>query len=349
MSRQSQFPIVRRGSTRGFTLVELLVVIGIIALLISILLPSLNRARDAAASVKCLSNQRQVALGIFMFHDDRGVVPTISDDRHAKNADPSRTKFDYRLEPTHADGVVVKDWASMLQSYLDGMDQDFTQGQDSFSGMFQCPSDPAVGQELGYFLPSNTGNQKVQISYGLNADIAAVIDEESDGTKRTMLGPFNYIGVFNSDSIYPGETWHGNGTNGKLVRVVDPVNTLLMGDCGTLRPNPGSVSYNDRPDMLVYFTNFMAHNGGYAEAKPEEWGTLAGLLDTGWINTRIPLDRHDRSAKNASGYFPQTLGLPFEGEKGKVNVAFVDGHAAAVSRGEMDRVKVTPYALAELP
>lgn len=75
------FPAANERKLAAFTLVELLVVIGIIALLISILLPSLNRARAAAREVQCLSNMRQLGLSIFSYANaHKQTLPLISPD-----------------------------------------------------------------------------------------------------------------------------------------------------------------------------------------------------------------------------------------------------------------------------
>ena len=70
---------VRRGEwrmeTKGFTLVELLIVVAIIAILMAILLPALSLARDKAREARCIANLRQTGIGLQMWFDNSNTYP----------------------------------------------------------------------------------------------------------------------------------------------------------------------------------------------------------------------------------------------------------------------------------
>jgi prepilin-type N-terminal cleavage/methylation domain-containing protein/prepilin-type processing-associated H-X9-DG protein len=111
---------------RAFTLVELLVVIGIIAILVAILLPVLNRAREGGFRVQCLSNVRQVGLAFMLYaNDNKGRLPK---DPASIGAGPRWSDWIYWQER----GTTRKLDESIVVRYL---------GTPVNANLLRCPSD----------------------------------------------------------------------------------------------------------------------------------------------------------------------------------------------------------------
>jgi prepilin-type N-terminal cleavage/methylation domain-containing protein/prepilin-type processing-associated H-X9-DG protein len=144
----------RWNATRAFSLVELLVVIGIVGVLIAILLPTLSRVREQARRTHCLSNLRQLGHAMLLYanaHNDR--LP---------NTNPPQTTADY----------------DSVNAVLVALNRDYVRAAETF----HCPSDqdPAPGaiETADYTLPDSA-----RVSY----EFYSIFWEPEYGPKLTKI------------------------------------------------------------------------------------------------------------------------------------------------------------------
>ncbi len=191
-------PTSRRRS-RGFTLVELLVVIGVISILISILLPVVSRAQDQARSAACKSNLRQIYIAAQIYAKDN------------KQSLP----YGFRFSPSRSDGsgspasASVSPWISWFTTLNRTMDPraypELTNGSSQVGGfmgykmskVFQCPGANDFQQQVHYFQ-----NSVAMPHLPLELKNAAVRTASGTVIKSIHSKPATFPDLYNDNALF---------------------------------------------------------------------------------------------------------------------------------------------------